>query len=137
MTSTQVCLLFGISSKTLYLWERTRKIPRPARDRRGWRVYSSNQVEAIKKFSQVSGSEDLGHGRAETKVYSGLSARNQIRGKVMSVTVDSLLCEVVLRLTDGQEIVSVITKSSVRRLGIKKGDTAFAVMKSTEVMLLK
>ena len=137
MTSTQVCLLFGISPKTLYSWERAKKIPKSTRDLRGWRVYSPSQVKMIKKFAQVSGEDDLGNARLETKSYSGLSARNQIRGKVFSISADGLLCEVVLRLEDGQEIVSVITKSSVQRLGIKKGDTAFAVMKSTEVMLLK
>ena len=137
MTSTQVCLLLGISSKTLYLWERLGKIPKSTRDRRGWRVYSPGQVKAIKKFSQGSGKDDLGHVRAESKVYSGLSARNQIRGRVVSLAADGLLCEVVLRLEDGQEIVSVITKSSIKRLALRKGDTAFAVIKSTEVMLLK
>ena len=137
MTSTQVCLLFGISAKTLYLWERMKKIPKPTRDRRGWRVYSPAQVETIRKFAHINGKENAGHVRPETKVYSGLSARNQIRGKVVSIAADGLLCEVVLRLEDGQEIVSIITKSSVKRLGIRKGDTAFAVMKSTEVMLLK
>ena len=137
MTSTQVCLLSGISPKTLYLWESMGKIPKSTRDRRGWRVYSASQVEAIKKYARVSGKESLGSARPETKMYSGLSARNQIRGKVASVKADGLLCEVVLRLDDGQEIVSVVTKSSIQRLGIKKGDTAFAVMKSTEVMLLK
>lgn len=137
MTSTQVCLLFGISAKTLYAWEREKKIPKSTRDRRGWRVYTPGQVLAIKKFARVSGREGPEPVRSDANVYSGLSARNQIRGKVISVVAEGLLCEVVLRLEDGQEIVSVITKSSVQRLGIKKGDTAFAVMKSTEVMLLK
>lgn len=137
MTSTQLCLLLRISPKTLYLWEQARKIPKPARDRRGWRVYSPEQVQTVKKFARASESGNSGFVRPEAKVYSGLSARNQIRGKVISVVADGLLCEVVLRLEDGQEIVSVITKSSIRRLGIKKGDIAFAVMKSTEVMLLK
>ena len=137
MTSTQVCLLFGISAKTLYSWERSKKIPKSTRDRRGWRVYSPSQVEVIRKFVRGGAKEDVSQARPESKIYSGLSARNQIRGKVISIAADGLLCEVVLRLGDGQEIVSVITKSSVRRLGIKKGDMASAVMKSTEVMLLK
>ena len=59
--------------------------------------------------------------RQEAKFSSGLSARNQIRGKVISIVGDGLLCEVVLRLEDGQEMFSIITKSSVQRLGIKKG----------------
>ena len=135
MTSTQLCELLGISPKTLYLWEATRKIPKSRRDRRGWRVYTPEQVRAIKGFAGVKG--EAAAQWYETKTSQHLSARNQIRGRVVSVKTQGLLCEVVLRLQDGQEIVSVITTSSVRRLGVKKGDTAYAVMKSTEVMLLK
>ena len=137
MTSTQLCLHLGISPKTLYLWESAGKIPKSKRDRRGWRVYGPEQVKAIKKFAQGPGNTVLNPPRYETRTAAGLSARNQIRGKVISILGDGLLCEVVLRLGDGQEMVSIITKSSVQRLGIKKGDTAFAVIKSTEVMLLK
>ena len=137
MTSTQLCLHLGISPKTLYLWESAGKIPKSMRDRRGWRVYAPEQVNAIKKFARGTGKGVLAPSRQESRVSSGLSARNQIRGKVISILGDGLLCEVVLRLEDGQEMVSIITKSSVQRLGIKKGDTAFAVVKSTEVMLLK
>ena len=135
MTSTQICLLLGISPKTLYLWESARKIPKSKRNRRGWRVYGPSQVRAIKKFARGNGISDSV--RYENKTAAGLSARNQIRGKVISVHADGLLCEVVLKLEDGQEIVSIVTKSSVERLGIKKGDTAFAVVKATEVMLLR
>jgi molybdopterin-binding protein len=56
---------------------------------------------------------------------------------VTSIKSDGLLSEVVLRLGDGQEIVSVVTRRSIERLGIKKGRVATAVMKSTEVMLFK
>ena len=135
MTSTQLCELLGISPKTLYLWESGGKIPQSKRDRRGWRTYTPEQVRAIKQFAGVEG--ESASAWYETKSSQHLSARNQIRGKVVSVKADRLLCEVVLKLQDGQEIVSVVTKSSVQRLGIKKGDIAFAVMKSTEVMLLK
>lgn len=137
MTSTQLCLLLRISPKTLYLWENAGKIPKSTRDRRGWRVYGPGQVQAIQKFAQGTGKAVPEPARHENPASSGLSARNQIRGKVISVRADGLLCEVVLRLDDGQEMVSIVTKSSVQRLGIKKGDTAFAIVKSTEVMLLK
>ena len=45
-----------------------------------------------------------------------------------------LMAEVVLRIGD-QELVSVITRSSAERLGLRVGGEAFAVMKSTEVMI--
>ena len=135
MTSTQLRELLGISAKTLYLWEATGKIPKSKRDRRGWRTYTPEQVRAIKEFAGAK--TEAAAAWYETKTSQHLSARNQIRGRVVSVKAEGLLCEVVLRLQDGQEIVSVITTSSVKRLGLKKGEIAYAVMKSTEVMLLK
>jgi molybdopterin-binding protein len=49
------------------------------------------------------------------------------------------LREVALRLpgAEGYEIVAVITRSSVERLGLKIGGTAVALMKSTEVLLAR
>lgn len=135
VTSTQVCDLFAISPKTLYLWEQTRKTPTPARDRRGWRVYTPAQVEAIRRFAGAPPVAEAP--RPEARLLQGLSARNQIRGTVVSITSDGLLSEVVLSLGDGQEIVSVVTRNSIHRLGIKKGGAATAVIKSTEVMLFR
>ncbi|HET8645414.1 MAG TPA: TOBE domain-containing protein, partial [Vicinamibacteria bacterium] len=66
-----------------------------------------------------------------------LSARNQLVGTVVSVHTDGLLCEVVLRLGDGQEISAVITGRSAERLGLRKGQQATAVIKATEVMLFR
>ena len=66
-----------------------------------------------------------------------LSTRNQLRGKVKSVTKGSVMAEVVVTLDGGQELVSVITKSSVERLGLKAGDAVTALVKATEVMIGK
>jgi molybdopterin-binding protein len=65
-----------------------------------------------------------------------LSARNQLHGTVKAVHVDGLMAEVVLDV-GGQEIVSVITASSAKRLALAAGDTVSAVIKSTEMMIAK
>ena len=65
-----------------------------------------------------------------------ISARNRLAGRVARVTVDGLMAEVLLQIGD-QELVSLITRSSVERLGLKVGDRAYAVIKSTEVMIGK
>ncbi len=66
-----------------------------------------------------------------------LSTRNQLRGKVKSVTKGAVMAEVVVTLDGGQELVSVITKNSVERLGLKAGDAVTALVKATEVMIGK
>ncbi len=66
-----------------------------------------------------------------------LSTRNQLRGKVKSVTKGAVMAEIVVTLDGGQELVSVITKNSVERLQLKAGDAVTALVKATEVMIGK
>jgi molybdopterin-binding protein len=65
-----------------------------------------------------------------------LSARNQIKGTVKEVKLGNVMAEVVLS-AGSFEIVAVITRASVERLGLKVGDAATAVVKSTDVMIDK
>jgi molybdopterin-binding protein len=65
-----------------------------------------------------------------------ISARNRLRGRVMSVTADGVMAEVRVQVGD-QEVVSIITRASAERLHLAVGDEVYAVMKSTEVMIAK
>lgn len=64
-----------------------------------------------------------------------LSARNQFPGKVSSIKIGAVIAEVVLDIGGGHEIVSLISASSARRLKLKRGSTAMAVIKATEVII--
>jgi molybdopterin-binding protein len=65
-----------------------------------------------------------------------LSARNQLEGKIVSVTLGDIMAHVVVKVGNSQ-IESVITRRSAEDLGLKKGDKITVVIKSTEVMLQK
>ncbi len=65
-----------------------------------------------------------------------LSARNQLTGKIVSIQLGEVMAHVTVRVGKSQ-IESVITRRSVEEMGLKKGDTVRAVIKSTEVMLQK
>lgn len=65
-----------------------------------------------------------------------ISARNQLRGTVVALTVDGVMAEVRLRIGD-QELTSIITRGAVERLRLRDGDRVVAVIKSTEVMIAK
>ena len=65
-----------------------------------------------------------------------LSARNQLTGTISDLQVDGLMAQVTVEI-GAQEIVSVITRGSVERLGLKVGDAVTVIIKSTEVMLGK
>jgi molybdopterin-binding protein len=65
-----------------------------------------------------------------------ISACNVLKGIVKAVHPGSVNTEVILELPGGTEIVSVITKSSAERLGLALGKSAYAVIKSSEVLLM-
>jgi molybdopterin-binding protein len=65
-----------------------------------------------------------------------LSARNQLRGKIVGLRLDGVMAEVRVALGD-QELVSIITRASAERLQLGLGDSVLAVIKSTEVMIGK
>ncbi len=65
-----------------------------------------------------------------------ISARNQLKGRVKSVKLGTLMAEVVVDVS-GTEVVAAITRASVERLGIKVGDEVSAIVKATEVMIAK
>jgi molybdate transport system regulatory protein len=64
-----------------------------------------------------------------------LSARNQFPGKVSSVRHGAVMSEVVIDIGGGHKIVSLISTSSAKRLRLKKGSAAVAVIKATEVII--
>lgn len=65
-----------------------------------------------------------------------ISARNQLRGTVVSVTLGTVMAEVRIRISD-QEIVAAITRAAAESLGLKAGDPAVALIKATSVMVGK
>lgn len=64
-----------------------------------------------------------------------LSARNQLKGTVKSITPGAINCEVLMELAPGVEIIAQISSASVERLGLKPGATAYAVIKADSVMV--
>jgi molybdate transport system regulatory protein len=64
-----------------------------------------------------------------------LSARNQFPGTIRSIKLGAVMAEVVIDIGGGHQIVSLISASSAKRLKLKKGGTAIAVIKATEVII--
>jgi molybdopterin-binding protein len=65
-----------------------------------------------------------------------LSARNQLEGKIVALRLDGVMAEVRVDI-GGQELVSIITRSSAERMRLAVGEPVRAVIKSTEVMIGK
>jgi molybdopterin-binding protein len=63
------------------------------------------------------------------------SARNVLKGKVKKVEFGAVNAEVVLELSPGVEVVSIITNHSARNLKLEAGKEAYAVIKASSVMM--
>lgn len=108
----------GISLDTLRRWDRAGKI-RVERDAANRRLVPVSEVERLK------GPEGVEH----------LSARNRFRGVVRSVTVEGLLAQVEIDVTEPAHVVAIITRDSAEQLGLEAGTSATAVVKATSVMV--
>jgi molybdopterin-binding protein len=64
-----------------------------------------------------------------------ISARNQLKGKVVSIARGSVMAKVVVDIGGGNTITAAITGDSVDELGLKVGSQVAAVIKATEVMI--
>lgn len=73
---------------------------------------------------------------AESGLEHFISGRNQLVGRITQVKTIGLLSKVSLDI-GGQTVTAVITRDAVRDLGLKVGDTAAALIKATEVMVIR
>jgi molybdopterin-binding protein len=71
--------------------------------------------------------------------FRNVSGRNQIVGTIVEIKLSGLLAKVVLQIDSrpAQRITSIITADAVREMQLRKGQTAAALMKSTEVMITR
>ena len=86
---------------------------------------------SLRPFLEVDGKRPEVESRER---YRRVSGRNQLAGKVVSIRIEGLLAEVILSIGEAS-ITAIVTAEAVRELGLKKGDTAAALIKSTDVMI--
>ena len=65
-----------------------------------------------------------------------ISGRNQLVGRVTDIKISGLVAQVTLSI-GGQHITSLITADAVREMRLKNGQTVAALVKSTEVMIIR
>ena len=64
-----------------------------------------------------------------------ISARNSFPGKITAVTIGPVSTEVTIKIAPKVEIVSVITSNSAKKLNLKVGADAYAIIKSDNVIV--
>ncbi len=65
-----------------------------------------------------------------------ISGRNKLFGRITEMRYEGLLAQVSIEV-GGQTITSIITSDAARDLGLKKGVSVYALVKATEVMVIR
>jgi molybdopterin-binding protein len=64
-----------------------------------------------------------------------LSVRNKLKGKIIAIEEGIITSSVKIDLGNGNQVISIISKEAISELNLKPGDEAFAVIKSTDVIV--
>jgi molybdopterin-binding protein len=119
----------GISFPTIKQWIYRKKI-RSIRTAGGHHRIPQGEVDKL--LFRTRGKTE----KERKQVVRRVSGRNQLVGRIDSVRISGLMAEVKISI-GGQQITSIITASSAREMNLKPGQTAAALIKATEVMILR
>ena len=122
-------LQLGISFPTIKQWIYKKKI-RSIQTAGGHHRIPQREIDRL--LFRTRGKTE----RERKQVIRRVSGRNQLVGRIDSVRISGLMAEVKISI-GGQQITSIITASSAREMQLKTGQTAAALIKATEVMILR
>ncbi|MGH9791546.1 MAG: TOBE domain-containing protein [Candidatus Acidiferrales bacterium] len=121
--------ILGISFSTLKQWIYSKKL-RAVKTAGGHHRIPRAEID---RYLHCAGERP---GPERRRNFRQISGRNQLVGRVVDVKVEGLMAQVKLSI-GGQQITSIITAEAARELNLKRGDTAAALIKSTEVMIVR
>ena len=124
----EAAAMLGISYPTLKQWIYTGKI-RSAKTDGGHHRIPQDEIERILGVGEKAS-------RTVPKSLSTISGRNKLLGTVVEARIDGLLAQITIDI-GGQIMTSIITSDSARQLGLKKGVEVYALVKATEVMVIR
>ena len=122
-------LQLGVSFPTIKQWIYKKKI-RSAQTAGGHHRIPQGEVDRL--LFRTRGKTEQQREQELRRV----SGRNQLVGRIESVQISGLMAEVRVSI-GGQQITSIITARSAREMQLKRGQTAAALIKATEVMILR
>jgi molybdopterin-binding protein len=122
-------LQLGISFPTIKQWIYKRKI-RSAQTAGGHHRIPQSEIDRL--LFRTRGKTEKERGQRVRRV----SGRNQLVGRIEEVRISGLMAEITISI-GGQKITSIITSRSAREMQLKAGQTAAALIKATEVMILR
>jgi len=122
--------ILGVSYPTLKQWIYKKKI-RTAKTPGGHHRVPESEIDRLLPKKLERGGLQRRRG-----AFRRISGRNQLSGRVLEVKYDGLLAQVTLAIGE-QRITAIITADAARELRLKPGERAAALVKATEVMILR
>jgi molybdopterin-binding protein len=122
--------ILGISYPTLKQWIYKNKI-KTAKTPGGHHRVPESEIDRLfpKKLER-------GDYTRRREGFRKISGRNQLVGRVVSLKYGDLLAQVTLAIGE-QHITAIITADAAKEMRLKPGERAAALIKSTEVMILR
>ena len=117
-SASEAAAALGISLDTLRRWDKAGRI-KVKRDAGNRRVVDAAEIDRLR------GDGEGGH----------ISARNRFHAIVTDVKTDGLMAQVEMVVSEPVRLVSIVTRDAVDELGLKKGMSATAIVKSTNVIV--
>lgn len=130
ITPREAAQILGISYPTVKQWIYKKKL-RTVKTAGGHHRVPESQLDKFLHLSFQRG--DVSQRRA---TFRRISGRNQLIGRVIGIKIDGLIAQVSV-VIGGQRINAIVTADAVREMRLKTGETIAALIKSTEVMLLR
>jgi molybdopterin-binding protein len=122
--------ILGISYPTLKQWIYRGKI-KTAKTPGGHHRVPESEIDRLFPQKFERGELELRRGS-----FRKISGRNQLVGRVVSLKFDGLLAQVTMSIGE-QHITAIITSDAAKEMRLKVGERAAALVKSTEVMILR
>jgi molybdopterin-binding protein len=86
--------------------------------------------------SEIARLGGIGKTRSKPVGLDAISGRNKLFGKITEMRYDGLLAQISIEV-GGQTITSIITSDAANALGLKRGVSVYALVKATEVMVIR
>jgi molybdopterin-binding protein len=124
------CKVLGISYPTLKQWIYKEKI-KTVKTQGGHHRIPETEIDRL--LPALPRNEPAQNRRRNFRKISG---RNQLVGRIVDLKIDGLMAQVTLSIA-GQHLTSIITADAAREMRLEKGQIASALIKSTEVMVMR
>jgi molybdopterin-binding protein len=129
LTPTEAAQALGVSYPTIKQWIYRKKIRSAPTPGGHHRIPRSEIV-------RLGASGALRSAALGASPLDAISGRNKLAGVVKRIRVSGLLAEVAIDV-GGQTLTSIITATAARQLRLKPGSPAIALIKATEVMVIR